>query len=99
MPGRQEAPATRELASQSRALLLARLSSEEIRRLCRQYGVRELAVFGSLIGSEFSDASDVDLLVEFQPGVSIGLVAFSRLARELSTLLERKVHVVSKRGL
>lgn len=68
-------------------------------RLCRAHGVRELAVFGSHARAEAGPASDVDLLVEFEPGTSVGFVALSRLRRELEALFGRSVDLVTKRGL
>lgn len=50
-----------------------------------------LSLFGSVLRKDFSPASDVDVLVEFEPGAKIGLLAFSRIERELSKLLGRKV--------
>jgi predicted nucleotidyltransferase len=37
----------------------------EIEALCRRLGVRRLDVFGSAVGSTFTESSDVDVLVEF----------------------------------
>ena len=62
----------------------------EVERLCRKYGIRRLALFGSVIRDDFGEDSDVDILVEFQPNVKIGLSFFS-LQRELSEILGRQV--------
>ena len=67
--------------------------------LCRRYRVRELAVFGSVLGADFRPDSDIDFLVEFEPGAQVGFLTLAGLAREFSTLLGRKVDVVPKRGL
>ncbi len=63
---------------------------ERIEEFCRANGVRRLALFGSILHDDFQPGSDVDVLVEFQPGVRIGL-AFVRMQDELSALLGRKV--------
>ena len=39
----------------------------EVNELCRRNGIRKLALFGSVLTNRFSDASDVDVLVEFRP--------------------------------
>jgi uncharacterized protein len=75
------------------------LPVERIAEICRRYQVLELAVFGSAARGEMRPESDVDLLVEFQPGAWIGLLEFAAMERELSDLLARKVDLVSKRGL
>lgn len=67
--------------------------------LCRRYHVRELSIFGSAVRDDFREDSDIDLLVEFEPGASIGLVDYVRLQHALEDLVGRKVDPVSKRGL
>jgi hypothetical protein len=63
---------------------------EQIDSLCRAYGIRRLAVFGSVLRDDFRLDSDVDVLVEFQPGTRVGL-AFIRIQDELSTVFGRSV--------
>jgi len=43
--------------------------------------------------------SDIDIMVEFEPGVRIGLIKFESLAEELEQLVGRGVDLVTKRGL
>jgi hypothetical protein len=74
-------------------------SMHEIEEFCRRYHVGELAVFGSALRSDFSAASDIDLLVEFEPEAQVGFMALSRMQRELSGILHRKVDLVPKGGL
>lgn len=71
----------------------------EIAAICRRYHVRELSLFGSATRSDFRSDSDVDLLVEFAPDAAIGLIEFGELQAELGAILQRKVDLVSKRGL
>ena len=63
---------------------------ERIEAFCRANGIRRLALFGSVLREDFRPDSDVDVLVEFQPGVRVGL-AFIRLQDELSEILGHKV--------
>ena len=74
-------------------------SKLEIAAICRRHKVAELAVFGSAAGGDFRNDSDIDFLVEFVPGASVGLLEFGRLQAELEAALHRKVDLVSKRGL
>ena len=53
----------------------------EITDLCRRYGVRKLALFGSVLTSRFSDSSDVDFLVEFRPASSWAFSSSRTLSR------------------
>ncbi len=76
-----------------------RLESSTIARICAQYHVAELSVFGSTARGNAGPESDIDLLVTFQPDAAIGLVAFNRLRRELEDGLGRRVDLVPKDGL
>lgn len=67
--------------------------------LCRRYRVRELSVFGSAARGEMRADSDIDLLVEFLPDAEIDLVDHAGLMLDLSHLLNRRVDLVSKKGL
>ena len=67
--------------------------------VCRRYGVKELSVFGSAVRGEMRPESDVDIMVEFEPGVRTGLIKFESLAGELESLAGRRVDLVTKGGL
>ena len=64
---------------------------EKLAEFCRRNKIRKLALFGSVLREDFASGSDVDMLVEFEPDAKVGLFAFSRMERELSNLLGRKV--------
>lgn len=63
---------------------------EKILQLCAQYHVRRFALFGSIIHDDFTPESDIDVLVEFEPGKTPGY-GFIRLQLELEKLLGRRV--------
>jgi predicted nucleotidyltransferase len=75
------------------------LPLEALAALCQRYSVHELAVFGSTRRGDFGPRSDIDLLVEFEPDALIGFMALSRMQRELTALLGRRVDLVPKAGL
>jgi len=75
------------------------LPQAEIAEICRRYQVKELSVFGSAARGEMRPESDIDFLVEFLPESEIDLLEHFAAERELSTLLGRKVDLVSKRAL
>ena len=66
------------------------IPQEEIVSFCLRHGIRRLALFGSVLGDDFTPESDVDVLVEFEPGKRVGLRFFS-MEQELSELLGRNV--------
>ncbi len=70
---------------------------EEIFSLARKYGARNLRVFGSVVRGEADETSDIDLLVEMEPGRS--LFDLGGFQYELERLLGRPVDVVTERGL
>mgnify|MGYP001565135356 CR=1 FL=1 len=70
---------------------------EEILTLASRHGARNLRVFGSVARGDAGSDSDIDLLVEFEPGH--GLLAHAALIRELEQLLGCKVDVASQNGL
>ncbi len=76
---------------------IARLRADD--SLVREFSIRALYIFGSVARGEDSPGSDIDILVEFEPGARIGLFAFARLQRRLSELLQKKVDLVTREGL
>ena len=74
------------------------LSQTTLETFCRKHHIARLAVFGSVLGDDFDEASDVDVLVAFEPGHSPGW-AFFRMREELSDLLGREVDLSTFGGL
>src|SRR5919108_4461276 len=63
------------------------LPKEKIGDFCRRHHIRKLAVFGSALRENFRSESDLDVLVEFEPGHTPGLIRLAGMEIELSTLL------------
>jgi predicted nucleotidyltransferase len=70
---------------------------EEILRIAAKHGARNVRVFGSVARDEADEGSDIDLLVELEPGRS--LMDHAALWLELQQALGRRVDVVSDRGI
>lgn len=70
---------------------------DEILRVAAAYGARNVRVFGSVARGEAGADSDVDLLVEMEPGRS--LLDRIALMQDLEDLLGRKVDVVTEPSL
>lgn len=77
--------------------LLLRDRRDEIVELAARHGARNVRVFGSVARGEDTAESDVDLLVDLDPGV--GLFAIGALEVELEEMLGREVDVVIARAL
>ena len=58
---------------------------------CRRHGVRRLSLFGSVLRDDFRDDSDIDILVEFLPGRTPGLLGFGTMILELRGIVGREV--------
>ncbi len=67
------------------------IPEREITEFCARHGVSRLSVFGSILGEDFSPESDVDMLVEFLPGRTPGMVGFGQMILELTALVGRRV--------
>jgi len=76
--------------------LFSRLQSHHT--ALRSYGVRQYGVFGSFVRDEPQETSDIDLLVEFEPGQKT-FTNFINLAFYLEDVLGRKMDVVTKESL
>ncbi len=72
--------------------------SGDIADLCRRHHVSRLLVYGSILREDFEADSDVDMLVEFEPGCTPGL-AFIDIQDDLSNLLGRTVDLSTPAGL
>ncbi len=62
------------------------IDKQQIAQFCRQNHIRRFSLFGSVLRSDFSPESDIDVLVEFEPGHVPGLFGVARMERELSQL-------------
>jgi predicted nucleotidyltransferase len=75
-----------------------RIPEGAVEDFCRRHHIRKLAFFGSILREDFRPDSDVDILVEFEPGYTPGL-AFFAMEDELSQILGRKVDLNTPRWL
>lgn len=76
------------------------LSDVQIRDFCLKHHIQSLALFGSVLRDDFGPASDVDILVEFEPRHVPGLLRLAAMERELSGMLGgRRVDIRTPRDL
>ena len=75
------------------------LPADAIRQFCRRWKIRELALFGSVLRTDFRPDSDVDVLVSFADDADWGLLAHIQMQQELATMLRRPIDLISKRAL
>jgi len=63
------------------------LPKDKIANFCRRNHIRKLSFFGSVLRDDFGPGSDVDVLVEFEPGHIPGFFRLFDMEEELSSLL------------
>ncbi|OUC14080.1 MAG: nucleotidyltransferase [Alkalinema sp. CACIAM 70d] len=66
------------------------IPQEKLTDFCQRHHICKLSLFGSVLRNDFTDESDVDFLVEFQPGRVPGYLRLARMENELSDLIGRK---------
>ncbi len=76
---------------------LVKAKREEILRIAAAHGARHVRVFGSTVRGESAEASDIDFLVDLEPGRS--LLDHAAMIVELEQVLGCPVDVVPERGL
>lgn len=73
----------------------------KIRALCKQHKVKSLYSFGSVNTPEFTDNSDIDLLIDFEAGISVEDYTdnYFSLREKFAQLFKRDVDLVTRRSL
>ena len=68
------------------------ISDDKLAQFCRGHHIRKLSLFGSILRDDFGPASDIDVLVEFEPGHVPGFFRLIEMEDELSNMLDgRKI--------
>jgi predicted nucleotidyltransferase len=76
------------------------IPAEAVADFCRRHHIRKLALFGSVLRDDFTDKSDVDLLVEFEEGHVPGFITLGGMELELSEIFGgRKVDMNTRECL
>jgi hypothetical protein len=75
------------------------IRKDRISDFCRRWKVAELALFGSVLREDFSDQSDVDVLVTFASDAGWSLFDLVYMQEELEQIFARPVDLVEKDGL
>jgi|SRR3990172_11401861 len=72
--------------------LRIRVPKEKVDSFCKRHRIRKLSFFGSVLSENFNPKeSDVDVLVELEPGHKVGFFSLATLEIELSQILGHKV--------
>lgn len=69
---------------------------DRLAEYCRANGIARLDLFGSALRADFGPESDIDLLVEFEPDRTLGILDIVRIEQEFSEIFGRKVDLVER---
>ncbi|MEW6695807.1 MAG: nucleotidyltransferase family protein [Bacillota bacterium] len=67
--------------------------------ILKNYGVQQAFLFGSFARCEENQDSDIDILIEYAPGVRRSLLKRIELKHQLEDILQRKVDIVTEQAL
>ncbi|MHB8653876.1 MAG: nucleotidyltransferase family protein [Terriglobia bacterium] len=67
------------------------IPKDRIEEFCHRHHIVKLALFGSVLRDDFRPDSDIDILVEFEPDHTAGLLQMARLELTLGEMIGRKV--------
>ena len=75
------------------------IAEERITEFCRQWRVKELAIFGSALGDDFRPDSDVDVMVILADDAKWSLFDRMEAVEELKKIFGREVDLVEKQAI
>jgi predicted nucleotidyltransferase len=75
------------------------LNYNDVVSLCKKYYIIEMSIFGSSIRDDFTEDSDIDILVSFEQNSEITLFEIIELEKEFSRIINREVDIVEKESL
>lgn len=75
------------------------INHDQLKKLCKQWKISEVFVFGSALRDDFRPDSDVDLLIDFEKDAKWSLLHLVRMKEQFSELFQRPVDLITRRGL
>ena len=75
------------------------VSLETIKEFCQNWKIQKLDLFGSVLRDDFTDESDIDFLVTFDPEAKVSLFDLEEIENQLATILKREVDIVSRKAI
>ena len=75
------------------------LSLDALVELCQKWGVKSIALFGSILREDFTSDSDIDFLVSFRSDARQGLIKQVKMKHELESIVNRKVDIVVRESV
>lgn len=69
------------------------IPDKAIEKFCQKHHIRKFSLFGSVLRDDFHPESDIDILVEFEPGHVPGFITLGAMHVELAEILGRPVDI------
>ena len=71
--------------------MAVKLPRDKITEFCKTHHISKLSLFGSALREDFSENSDIDILVEFEPGQTVGFLKLAGMELELTAIIGRRI--------
>lgn len=75
------------------------IDRDQMETLCKQWKIKRVALFGSVLRDDFRPDSDIDLLIDFDEDARWSLLDHVAMEEEFSQSLGRKVDLISRRAV
>ncbi|MGB5592682.1 MAG: nucleotidyltransferase domain-containing protein [Crocosphaera sp.] len=75
------------------------LLSQKLAQICEKWGIIELSLFGSILGDQFHQDSDIDVLIQFAPNSRQGLLTLAKIKHELEKITGRVIDIAVKESI
>jgi len=75
------------------------IDKNRLEDFCRRWKIINLSLFGSVLREDFTDTSDVDVMVSFQPDADWSLLDHVAMREELMVLFSRDIDLVTRKGI
>lgn len=75
------------------------ITTKQIADFCKNNYIKKLALYGSVLGDNYRQDSDIDILVDLEPKAPVGFLEMARMEIELSEMIGRKVDLRTPREL
>lgn len=72
------------------------IANARLTAFCQRWQIEELSLFGSILGDQFNEESDIDVLVTFAPDVAYSFRHFIAMQDELEEIFGRRVDLVER---
>ena len=72
---------------------------DAIRAFCQGHHIVRFSLFGSVLREDFRPESDIDVLIEFAPGIRYGVSALVKMGDELEALFGRSVDIIDRQAI